>query len=258
MDRIIFCVFLGGDLDVFNHLLPIYFPSSDKHDTERESSGHPSSDKHNTEHEISGHPSSDKHDTEHESSGHPASDKHDTEHESSGHPSADKHDTEHESSSQQGDREEEKDIDEKDALQTAGERETIEKHNKEEEREGVFDLQAKNYIYRRFYYAIKFYLRNVTFILGDSGADNRSGRKIKRAKSVRVKSESFTRTNFSHFIFLPLQLSASGFPRSECVTFCVKGCELQLKRTKENEIFAVIQSTLSKTDTIGTGTNCPS
>ncbi|KAJ7371049.1 O-acetyl-ADP-ribose deacetylase macrod2 [Desmophyllum pertusum] len=112
-------------------------PSADKHDTEHESSGRPSADKHDTEHESSGRPSADKHDTEHESSGRPSADKHDTEHESSGRPSADKHDTEHESSSQQGDREEEKDIDEKDALQTAGERETIEKHNKEEEPEAI-------------------------------------------------------------------------------------------------------------------------
>ncbi|KAL9954613.1 hypothetical protein ACROYT_G042177 [Oculina patagonica] len=38
VDRIIFCVFLGGDLDVYKHLLPRYFPSADKHDQELESS----------------------------------------------------------------------------------------------------------------------------------------------------------------------------------------------------------------------------
>ena len=38
VDRIIFCVFLGGDLDIYNHLLPRYFPSADKHDQELESS----------------------------------------------------------------------------------------------------------------------------------------------------------------------------------------------------------------------------
>lgn len=37
MDRIIFCVFLGGDLDVYRHLLPRYFPSADKYDQELES-----------------------------------------------------------------------------------------------------------------------------------------------------------------------------------------------------------------------------
>lgn len=30
MDRIIFCVFLGGDLEVYQQLLPRYFPSADK------------------------------------------------------------------------------------------------------------------------------------------------------------------------------------------------------------------------------------
>ena len=28
VDRIIFCVFLGGDLEVYQHLLPRYFPSA--------------------------------------------------------------------------------------------------------------------------------------------------------------------------------------------------------------------------------------
>lgn len=37
MDRIIFCVFLGEDLDVYRHLLPRYFPSADKYDQELES-----------------------------------------------------------------------------------------------------------------------------------------------------------------------------------------------------------------------------
>lgn len=37
MDRIIFCVFLGEDLDVYSHLLPRYFPSADKYDQELES-----------------------------------------------------------------------------------------------------------------------------------------------------------------------------------------------------------------------------
>ena len=37
MDRIIFCVFLGEDLDVYSHLLPRYFPSPDKYDQELES-----------------------------------------------------------------------------------------------------------------------------------------------------------------------------------------------------------------------------
>ena len=37
MERIIFCVFLGEDLDVYNHLLPRYFPSADKYDQELES-----------------------------------------------------------------------------------------------------------------------------------------------------------------------------------------------------------------------------
>ena len=37
MDRIIFCVFLGEDLDVYTHLLPRYFPSADKYDQELES-----------------------------------------------------------------------------------------------------------------------------------------------------------------------------------------------------------------------------
>ena len=34
MDRIIFCVFLGEDLDVYRHLLPRYFPAADKYDQE--------------------------------------------------------------------------------------------------------------------------------------------------------------------------------------------------------------------------------
>ena len=37
MDRIIFCVFLGEDLDVYRFLLPRYFPSADKYDQEPES-----------------------------------------------------------------------------------------------------------------------------------------------------------------------------------------------------------------------------
>ena len=37
MDRIIFCVFLGEDLDVYRQLFPRYFPSADKYDQERES-----------------------------------------------------------------------------------------------------------------------------------------------------------------------------------------------------------------------------
>ena len=37
MDRIIFCVFLGEDLDVYTHLLPRYFPSADKYDQKLES-----------------------------------------------------------------------------------------------------------------------------------------------------------------------------------------------------------------------------
>ena len=37
MDRIIFCVFLGEDLDVYTHLLPRYFPSAEKYDQELES-----------------------------------------------------------------------------------------------------------------------------------------------------------------------------------------------------------------------------
>ena len=37
MDRIIFCVFLGEDLDVYRHLLPRYFPLADKYDQELES-----------------------------------------------------------------------------------------------------------------------------------------------------------------------------------------------------------------------------
>lgn len=32
VDRIIFCVFLGGDLDIYKLLMPRYFPSDDKHD----------------------------------------------------------------------------------------------------------------------------------------------------------------------------------------------------------------------------------
>jgi len=37
VDRIIFCVFLGEDLDVYRYLLPRYFPSADKYDQEPES-----------------------------------------------------------------------------------------------------------------------------------------------------------------------------------------------------------------------------
>ena len=36
MDRIIFCVFLGGDLEVYQRLLPRFFPSEDKYDQESE------------------------------------------------------------------------------------------------------------------------------------------------------------------------------------------------------------------------------
>ncbi|XP_073247803.1 uncharacterized protein [Porites lutea] len=36
VDRIIFCVFLGGDLEVYQRLLPRFFPSEDKYDQESE------------------------------------------------------------------------------------------------------------------------------------------------------------------------------------------------------------------------------
>ena len=36
MDRIIFCVFFGGDLEVYQSLLPRFFPSDDKYDQESE------------------------------------------------------------------------------------------------------------------------------------------------------------------------------------------------------------------------------
>lgn len=50
VDRIIFCVFLGGDLEVYQHLLPRYFPSAlkieqqsdqeeDQDETRKEESG---------------------------------------------------------------------------------------------------------------------------------------------------------------------------------------------------------------------------
>ena len=34
MDRIIFCVSLGGDLEVYQRLLPRFFPSEDEYDQE--------------------------------------------------------------------------------------------------------------------------------------------------------------------------------------------------------------------------------
>ena len=36
MDRIIFCVSLGGDLEVYQRLLPRFFPSEDEYDQESE------------------------------------------------------------------------------------------------------------------------------------------------------------------------------------------------------------------------------
>ena len=36
MDRIIFCVPLGGDLEVYQRLLPRFFPSEDEYDQESE------------------------------------------------------------------------------------------------------------------------------------------------------------------------------------------------------------------------------
>jgi len=47
VDRIIFCVFLGGDLDVYQQLLPKYFPSSDKFESGQQQEG----DKQEKEHE---------------------------------------------------------------------------------------------------------------------------------------------------------------------------------------------------------------